>query len=66
MRGPQAAGATHTLSRRATEEKGDRGCGGSRRPETLGLAMSDADMEGRDRRPKERPLGLMMGPRGLW
>ena len=40
MRGLQAAGAMHTLSRRATEEKAARGCGGRRRPETLGLAMS--------------------------
>ena len=40
MRGLQAAGAMHTLSRRTTEEKAARGCGGRRRPETLGLAMS--------------------------
>lgn len=37
MRALQAEGAMHTLSRRATEEKADRGCGGRRRPETLGV-----------------------------
>lgn len=33
MRGLQAAGAMHTFSRRATEEKAARGCGGRRKPE---------------------------------
>lgn len=53
-----------------TQQKGHRGEGGQglwRQEEARDLGCGQlVDMEGRDRRSKERPLGLVLGPRELW